>query len=61
MERPDRVFNADETGFQPQSNERVLAETGSKHVFQAAAANPKHSITCVAWGSADGQVLAPNY
>ncbi|KAJ9526108.1 hypothetical protein QJQ45_009564 [Haematococcus lacustris] len=27
----------------------------------AAAANPKHSITCVAWGSADGQVLAPNY
>ncbi|KAJ9512413.1 hypothetical protein QJQ45_012983 [Haematococcus lacustris] len=61
LERPDRVFNADETGFQPQSNERVLAETGSKHVFQAAAANPKHSITCVAWGSADGQVLAPNY
>ncbi|KAJ9524945.1 hypothetical protein QJQ45_005839 [Haematococcus lacustris] len=60
-ERPDRVFNADETGFQPYSNERVLAETGAKHVYQAAAANLKHSITCVAWGSADGQVLPPNY
>ncbi|KAJ9532476.1 hypothetical protein QJQ45_010504 [Haematococcus lacustris] len=33
----------------------------AKHVFQAAAANDKQSLTCVAWGSADGQVLAPNY
>ncbi|KAJ9508527.1 hypothetical protein QJQ45_012062 [Haematococcus lacustris] len=61
LQRPDRVFNADETGFQPLSGQKVVAERGAKHVFQAAAANAKQSLTCVAWGSADGQVLAPNY
>lgn len=61
-ELPDRVFNADGTGcLQPQSNERVLAETRSKQVFQEAATNPKHSITSVAWESGDGQVLALNH
>ncbi|KAJ9523946.1 hypothetical protein QJQ45_022409 [Haematococcus lacustris] len=61
LQRPDRVFNADETGFQPLSGQKVVAERGAKHVFLAAAANAKQSLTCVAWGSADGQVLAPNY
>ncbi|KAJ9520392.1 hypothetical protein QJQ45_000143 [Haematococcus lacustris] len=61
LQRPDRVFNADETGIQPLSGQKVVAERGAKHVFQAAAANAKQSLTCVAWGSADGQVLAPNY
>ncbi|KAJ9522964.1 hypothetical protein QJQ45_023763 [Haematococcus lacustris] len=60
-QRPDRIFNMDETGFQAECHERVLAITGAKHVFQSAAANSRRSYTCVAWGSADGCVMPPNF
>ncbi|KAJ9519162.1 hypothetical protein QJQ45_007706 [Haematococcus lacustris] len=58
---PERIFNLDETGIQAECHERVLAVKGAQHVFQGAAANAKRSITCVAWGSADGQVMPPNF
>ncbi|KAJ9516230.1 hypothetical protein QJQ45_001147 [Haematococcus lacustris] len=60
-QRPDRIFNMDETGFQAECHERVLATTSAKHVFQSAASNSRRSYTCVAWGSADGCVMPPNF
>ncbi|KAJ9524508.1 hypothetical protein QJQ45_019533 [Haematococcus lacustris] len=60
-QRPDRIFNMDETGFQAECHERVLATKGAKHVFQSAAPNSRRSYTCVAWGSADGRVMPPNF
>ncbi|KAJ9505473.1 hypothetical protein QJQ45_009485 [Haematococcus lacustris] len=45
MQRPDRIFNMDETGFQTECHERVLATTGAKHVFQSAASNSLGAAT----------------
>lgn len=58
---PERVINFDETGIQNDFWERVYTEVGAKHAHKQVAANDKHSITCLAVGTAEGTVLAPYY
>ncbi|KAK3700047.1 hypothetical protein RRG08_052503 [Elysia crispata] len=59
LDSPDRLYNADETGFSlcPKSK-KVIAEKGSKHVYNLSS-NTKNSVTVVACCSATGHYIPP--
>ncbi|KAK3792635.1 hypothetical protein RRG08_023110 [Elysia crispata] len=59
LDSPDRLYNADETGFSlcPKSK-KMIAEKGSKHVYNLSS-NTKNSVTVVACCSATGHYIPP--
>ncbi|GFO44056.1 tigger transposable element-derived protein 6-like protein [Plakobranchus ocellatus] len=59
LKSPQRLFNADETGFSfdPKSR-KVIAQKGAKHVYKVTA-NSKKQVTVLACTSAAGQYLPP--
>lgn len=57
---PSRVFNGDETSFYLHPKTRaVIAETGSRNVYEVERANSKENITVMFSFSADGQIVDP--
>lgn len=60
LSQPSRVFNADETNFQIcLSSGLVIAEKGSKNVYNIEHSNAKESITVLFTFSAAGDVCCP--
>ena len=59
LDSPDRLYNADETGFSlcPKSK-KVIAEKCSKHMYNLSS-NTKNSVTVVACCSATGHYIPP--
>lgn len=58
--QPQRVFNADETGFQLcPSTGRVLTAKGDKNVYAVEQGNSKENITVLFTFSADGKTCPP--
>ncbi|GFO24531.1 tigger transposable element-derived protein 6-like protein [Plakobranchus ocellatus] len=59
LKSPQRLFNADETGFSfdPKSR-KVIAQKGAKHVYKVTA-NTKKQVTVLTCSSAAGQYLPP--
>jgi hypothetical protein len=60
-DNPDRIYNFDETGMQLDGWVKVFTVKGAKRAFKQQSSYAKRSITCIALGSAKGQVIAPNY
>ncbi|GFR89774.1 tigger transposable element-derived protein 6-like protein [Elysia marginata] len=59
LKSPDRIFNADETGFAfAPVSKRVIAPTGMKHVYNICN-NTKTQITVLACASAAGEYVNP--
>lgn len=57
---PQRIFNADETGFQLcPSTGRVLAAKGDKNVYAVEQGNSKENVTVLFTFSADGNTCPP--
>lgn len=60
IQDPQRVFNADESGFQTcPSTGRVLGPKGDKNIYSVEQGNPKESVTVLFTFSADGKVCPP--
>ncbi|CAK1584718.1 unnamed protein product [Parnassius mnemosyne] len=60
LNQPNRVFNADETNFRIcQSTGLVVAEKGSKNVYNIENSNAKESITALLMSSAAGGICCP--
>ncbi|XP_059157580.1 uncharacterized protein LOC131941962 [Physella acuta] len=59
LESPERIFNADETGFSfDMKNRKVKACKGSKHVYRVTPFT-KHQVTVLACTSVTGQYTPP--
>lgn len=60
IQDPTRVFNADESGFNicPKTN-KVLAEKGSKNLYEIEKSSAKENLTVLFTFSATGQVCNP--
>lgn len=60
-QRPDRIGNADETGWQRQTAmEKGVMEKGTKASYRPVSES-KESLTQFCWGTAEGKVLPPMY
>lgn len=58
LNRPDAFYNIDESGFQLNASiKRVLAEKGSKNVYDVENSRPKEQITATFGFCADGSML----
>ncbi|KAL1276272.1 hypothetical protein QQF64_035895 [Cirrhinus molitorella] len=59
-EKPHPIYNCDETGFgdEPRSREKVLCQTGRKHVYQQQQTTKEH-ITVHCCVNASGDTIPP--
>ncbi|XP_059153207.1 uncharacterized protein LOC131938976 [Physella acuta] len=58
LDSPERIFNADETGFSFDVKRKIVACKGSKHVYTVSS-NNKTQVTVLACASASGQYIQP--
>ncbi|CAL4143616.1 unnamed protein product, partial [Meganyctiphanes norvegica] len=60
LQDPRRVFNIDETNFQMgDKTGKVLAQKGTKHIYEELPANHKQAMTVLAMVSAVGEAPPP--